>query len=103
MKELLNSYDNKDIALPTNYSLGSPYPNPFNPIVNIPYDLPEETQIQINVYNISGKKVQTLVNRNQSPGRYNIDFNVSHLASGVYIVRITCPNYCEAQKMLLLK
>lgn len=103
MKEVLNNHMNNDIDLPADYSLGSPYPNPFNPVVNIPYDLPEETQIQINIFDISGKKVQTLVNRKQSPGRYNINFNASHLASGMYIVRINCPNYCESRKMLLLK
>ncbi len=103
LQELLGMEEPLCNSIPSEYNLGNPYPNPFNPVVNIPYELPEVTQVQINIYDIAGKKVQTVVDRNQLPGRYNINFNASHFASGVYIVRISCPNYNEVRKMLLLK
>lgn len=89
--------------IPSEYYMGYPYPNPFNPVVNIYYELPEPTQVNINIYNIAGQKVKTLIDNNQSPGRYNLSFNASQFASGIYIVRVLTPSYSETKKILLLK
>jgi hypothetical protein len=103
LKEMLELKDSDSNILPESYCLWDPYPNPFNPIVNLSYDLPENTKIRIDIFNIAGQKIRTLVDCAQVSGRYNINYNASHLASGMYIVRMLTPNFTEAKKMLLLK
>lgn len=103
MKELLGNSNNNEIVMPLNYFLGSPYPNPFNPILNVPYDLPKETHVRINIYDVTGKKVQTLVNRTHIAGSYNISFNASNLSSGLYFVKLESSDYTAVKKVMLLK
>jgi hypothetical protein len=103
MKELLGNSNNNEIVMPLNYFLGSPYPNPFNPILNVPYDLPKETHVRINIYDVTGKKVQTLVNRTHFAGSYSISFNASNLSSGLYFVKLESSDYTAVKKVMLLK
>jgi hypothetical protein len=74
---------------PESFRLGQNYPNPFNPITIIPYDVAQRSQVRIDVFNVLGQRVQTLVNEVKNPGSYRLDFNASQLASGMYIVRYT--------------
>jgi hypothetical protein len=99
---MLTSSD--DLAgLPTEFSLEQNYPNPFNPVTQISYQLPEQTDVTLRVYNVLGQYVATLVNTTQSPGEYSVSFDASDLSSGTYIYRLEAGNYVETNTMTLLK
>ena len=90
-------------TLPTEYTLYQNYPNPFNPLTTIKYDLPNAGDVSLIIYDILGRKVNELVNTKQEAGRYEIQFNASSLASGVYIYQLIAEKYISAKKMILLK
>ena len=92
----------KDL-LPTEYTLYQNYPNPFNPVTTIKYDLPNASDVSLIIYDILGRKVKELVHIKQQGGRYEIQFNASNLASGVYIYQLITDKYVNAKKMILLK
>lgn len=79
------------------------YPNPFNPETTIKYQVGSQADVSMEVYNVLGQKVRTLVNEAKQPGTYNVRFNASDLASGIYYVRIQIGNFSEIQKMTLIK
>lgn len=89
--------------LPKVYSLHNNFPNPFNPATTISYDLPRQGIVSLKVYNIVGEEIATLVNAEQSAGRYKIDWNASELASGVYFYRIQAAEFVDVKKMILMK
>jgi hypothetical protein len=88
---------------PVDFVLGQNYPNPFNPTTTIKYDLPNASEVSLIIYDILGRKVKTLVNEQQQPGRYEIMFDASNLASGVYLYRIRAEDFVNTKKMILLK
>jgi hypothetical protein len=90
-------------TLPTEYTLYQNYPNPFNPITTIKYDLPNAGDVSLIIYDILGRKVKELVNTKQEAGRYEIQYNASSLASGVYIYQLISEKYISAKKMIFLK
>lgn len=88
---------------PNSYELNQNYPNPFNPSTNITYSIPESGDVTLEVFNIQGQRVATLVNGRQSAGSHMATFDASNLASGVYTYRLVSGNYVEVRKMLLIK
>jgi parallel beta-helix repeat protein len=89
--------------LPTEYTLYQNYPNPFNPVTTIKYDLPNTSEVTLIIYDILGRKIKELVNTKQQAGRYEVQFDASNLASGVYIYQLIAENYIQSRKMILLK
>jgi hypothetical protein len=85
------------------YYLSQNYPNPFNPSTTIKYQMPEGGIVTLKIYDILGKEVKTLVNEQKAAGRYEVNFNASNLASGVYIYRIQVNDFVSAKKLMLLK
>ena len=85
------------------YGLAQNYPNPFNPTTVINYQIPKDGMVTINVYDILGNVVKTLVNEYKQSGRYNVTFNGSNLSSGVYLYTIKSNNFTATKKLLLLK
>ncbi len=85
------------------FALEQNYPNPFNPTTIINYSIPEDAHVSIKVYNILGREISTLVNRDKKAGSYSVEFNGADLASGVYIYSIKSCEYSESKRMLLLK
>ncbi len=85
------------------YSLSQNYPNPFNPSTTISYSVKEAGLVQLKVFDILGKEVTELVNKNQEPGNYNLTFDASNLPSGIYFYRLTSGNYSAIKKLILLK
>jgi len=92
------------------FTLSQNYPNPFNPTTTIKYSVPASlnpskggTLVQLKVYDMLGREIASLVNEEQKPGNYEVEFNGSNLASGIYFYRIVTNNYTAVKKMLLLK
>jgi hypothetical protein len=92
-----------DQQLPGRYALDQNYPNPFNPSTVVSYQLPAASDVRLVVYDVIGREVAVLVNEQQSPGTYNVRFDASGLASGLYFYRLTAGNFVQARKMLLMK
>lgn len=94
--------------VPMTYSLRQNYPNPFNPVTHISYDILEATNVTIQIYDLLGQIVNTLVNERKEPGVYvtrwnGLDQSGSKVANGVYIYRLATERFTETRKMLLLK
>ena len=96
------------IGLPNVFALHNNYPNPFNPVTNITYDIPEVAQVTLEIYNVSGQKVRTLAQGQHEPGRYRIQWNATNdygnpLSSGMYIYRIHAGDFVSVKKLILMK
>jgi len=96
------SVDNP-VMIPICFSSEQNYPNPFNATTIIHYNLPEPSQVTIDIYNILGRRVETLVNRQQQVGYHQAIWNAVGFSSGVYFYKIQAGDYTETRKMLLLK
>ncbi len=79
------------------------FPNPFNPVTRIRYDLPRSGSVRLAVYDVMGREVEMLVNERQTAGSYEATFDGSGFASGVYFYRLTAEGYSETRKMLLIR
>ncbi len=89
--------------LPTIYSLAQNFPNPFNPSTTIKYTVPQNGPVTIKLYDVTGREVATLVNEVKTVGSYDLKFNASGLASGVYIYRMIAKDFVSVKKMSILK
>ncbi len=89
--------------LPQEFKLHQNSPNPFNPVTTISFSLPLDTYVEIEVYNLSGQKITTLVNKKMERGVHNIQFNPENLPSGIYVYCIKTDRFVLAKKMMLLK
>ncbi len=85
------------------YALEQNYPNPFNPSTTIRYQIPQDGIVTLKIYDILGSEVATLVNEQKAAGKYEVNFNASSLASGVYIYKIQAGSFTNSKKMLLIK
>ena len=95
-------------GLPEIFSFHQNYPNPFNPETRIRYDLPEETNVSILIYDLMGRQIRTLVNQQVSAGYHSVMWNAtsdmgSPVSAGVYIYAIQAGNVRDVKKMILLK
>ncbi|MDG5766228.1 endo-1,4-beta-xylanase [Balneolales bacterium ANBcel1] len=89
---------------PTQFRLHGNYPNPFNPTTQIRYEISDQANVSLKVYDITGRLVQTLVsNTTQTPGQYSVTFDGSNLASGVYLYRLQAGSFSDVQRMMLVK
>ncbi|MDX2130202.1 MAG: choice-of-anchor I family protein [Chloroherpetonaceae bacterium] len=93
----------REVAVPREFALSQNYPNPFNPSTRIAYQLPSAASVQLEVFDVLGRKVATLVNSRQDAGRYEVPFNASQLSTGVYFYRIQAGSFNQTMKMLLVK
>ncbi|MCH8326235.1 MAG: aryl-sulfate sulfotransferase [Bacteroidetes bacterium] len=89
--------------LPKYFSLSQNFPNPFNPTTTIEYSIHQNSFVNIVVYDVLGKVVQTLVNEEKTAGNYKITFNAKNLSSGIYFYTMKAGNFIEAKKLVLLK
>ncbi|MBX3007242.1 MAG: T9SS type A sorting domain-containing protein [Melioribacteraceae bacterium] len=111
--EILTNYIvgvEQDIELPTKYSLSQNYPNPFNPTTTIKYSIPiVETRygaspiVLLKIYDVLGREIATLVNEEKAPGNYEVVFNGANLPSGIYFYKMSCGNFSETKKLVLMK
>ncbi len=91
------------VQSPLVFALEQNYPNPFNPATRIRYQVPVRGLVSLKVYDILGNEAAVLVNEQQVPGSYSVNFNASRLASGVYIYQLRLNGFVSSKKMLLLK
>ena len=92
-----------DNAVPQSYELKQNYPNPFNPTTTIQFSLPKYAFVSVEVYNVLGQRVETLVNGMQEAGTYTVRFDASHLPSGVYFYRMQADQFVRTRKMVLVR
>ena len=91
------------LKYPKSFFLMQNYPDPFNQVTEIGYTLPKGTSVKLEVYNLLGQKVATLVDGRQTAGKKAITWNAGSLSSGVYIYRLCAGAYTQTKKMVLLK
>ena len=89
--------------LPLTFRLGQNHPNPFNPTTDISFDIPEPSLVRIDVFNISGQRLVTLVDAEMEAGQHTIVWDARDYASGMYLYRLTAGNHVSTRKMILLK
>jgi hypothetical protein len=92
-----------DEVVPANYMLAQNYPNPFNPVTTIRFELREAGMTKLEIFDITGRHVRTLVNNQMEAGAYNLKFDASALSSGIYFYRMTSGSFTDIKKMSLLK
>lgn len=90
-------------GLPSEFRLGQNYPNPFNPTTVIPFELAGAGEVKLTIYDVTGRKVATLLNTSMSAGRHTVTFNAAGIPSGVYIVRLEAGGQLFTSKLTLLK
>jgi surface protein len=89
--------------LVTMFTLDQNYPNPFNPTTQLQFSLPQTTEVKLEVFNLLGQRIATLVNETRSMGTHTVTFDGQNLSSGVYIYRLVTPEFSESKTMHLLK
>lgn len=90
-------------VLPSVFSLSQNYPNPFNPVTNIHYTISGRQFVTLKVYDVLGNEVVSLVNGEQSAGKYEVKFNASEVGSGVYFYTLRAGEFVQTNKMILMK
>ena len=99
----ITEVDDLTQSIPTEFSLSQNYPNPFNPSTKISWQSPVSGQQTLKVYDVLGNEVATLVDEFRNAGGYEVDFNASSLASGIYFYRLQAGSFIQTKKMILLK
>ena len=95
--------DRNRTVIPNKFYLSQNYPNPFNPVTTINYELPITNYVELSIYNILGQKVVTLLKENQAAGKYQIEWNASEFASGIYYYRLQAGDHVQTKKLVLLR
>jgi hypothetical protein len=104
----LVNINNEAEVMPSKFSVSKNYPNPFNPSTSIDITIPEKRSLTVKVFDLNGKVLNTLINRELYPGHYSVDWNGKNylgqsLATGLYIIRVRSGSHFSSQKVLLLK
>ena len=95
--------DNASTVVPEVFRLEQNFPNPFNPVTTIGYDIPRASEVVLNVYNVLGENIATLVSARQPAGHYEVKWNAGNSPSGIYYYKITAGNFTNVKRMILLK
>lgn len=92
-----------DLKMPTTYSLAQNYPNPFNPTTTISFALPVSGKVILEVYDVTGKTVATLIDSEINAGQHSVEVNATRLSSGIYFYRIRANQFTATRKFVLMK
>ena len=100
--------NNLSNEIPIKFSLEQNYPNPFNPITKIKFSIPavgayDNTPVHLIIYDILGREVVKLLNQQMKPGRYEVEWDGTNFASGVYFYKLEASSFVETKKMVLIK
>ncbi len=97
------SMEGNNLNIPEEFKLYQNFPNPFNPGTTIEFDLPERSYVKLVVYDVLGREIQRLVDKELDEGRYRVDFNTSNLSSGIYFYVLDAGRFRAVKKMILVK
>ena len=89
--------------IPDELNVLNNYPNPFNPSTTIEFNLPEATQVRIDIFNVMGQKVETIINKDMNAGSHKVEWNASGVASGIYYYKVQANGVQEVKRMILIK
>jgi len=90
-------------AIPDKFALHPAYPNPFNPATTIAFDLPEAQQVKVAIYDLNGREVATITNREYSAGSHSVKWNAGDYGSGVYVYRLNAGSFVATGKLVFVK
>ena len=99
----ITAVQSRGIAAPSQFSLDHNFPNPFNPATRIRFAVAKAQLVRLSVYDILGREVTTLINEQKLPGNYEVEWNASSLASGIYFCRMQAGSFVQTRKMILMK
>ena len=99
----IGNRQSQETSLPSHFELSQNYPNPFNPQTVVHYRLPRDSIVRLEVFNLLGAEVATIVNGPQTVGSHSVVFDGSHLSSGVYFYTLTAGHFTQTRKMMLVK
>jgi Secretion system C-terminal sorting domain len=99
----LTGIQNLGTEIPKTYSLKQNYPNPFNPTTDIDFSVPKSGVVKLVVYDVLGNEVSTVVNKSMEAGTYQVTFDASSIASGVYFYKLIAGDFISTKKMVLIK
>jgi hypothetical protein len=103
LSEMITSVEPTTTESPRDFALSQNYPNPFNPSTTIKFELPKVSQVSLSVYDVLGRQVSVLANERREAGAYEVKFDGSNLASGVYFYRLQAGDFTQTKRLLLLK
>ena len=95
--------NDNESTLPSKFILHQNYPNPFNPVTTIKYSIPQSDFVNLRIYDMLGREIETLVNEEKPAGEYYVNFDGTNFSSGVYLYKLQTGTYIQAKKLLLLK
>ena len=100
---MANSQYEIPTSLPTIFSLSSAYPNPFNPVTRLSLTIPDNGNVNVQVYNLHGQIVSTLLSGHQPANTYSLVWDASNVPSGMYFMKAEIGGFTETQKLMLIK
>jgi hypothetical protein len=101
--DLVTSVEQISNNLPKEFKLLQNYPNPFNPLTTIEFALPRRSSIKLQIFDLLGRQIATLLDDELQPGEYRVTFEAEHLPSGVYFCRIQADGFVRTKKLILLR
>jgi hypothetical protein len=93
----------RKVEKPREFALAQNYPNPFNPTTEIQFTIVNRQLATVNVYDVLGREVATLVNEVKEPGSYTVHWDASSVGSGVYFYRLRAGSFVQTRRMMLVK
>jgi hypothetical protein len=100
---IVNAIEKDYLTIPSNFALGQNYPNPFNPTTTIEFQIPNSEFVTLEIYNILGEKVATLLSAFLLSGSHQYTWNAAEFSSGIYYYQLVAGDYKEVKKMILIK
>ncbi|MED5474416.1 MAG: BspA family leucine-rich repeat surface protein, partial [Candidatus Neomarinimicrobiota bacterium] len=99
----VQALSNNNMNMPSEYVMNSAYPNPFNPVTNISYGIPQDGEVSLNVYDLEGRNIILLDQGLKTAGNHNIEWNAQNYPSGIYFIKLTSKEFSQTQKVTLIK
>ena len=100
---ILQSTNINEALKPSSFNLSNNYPNPFNPTTNIRYRIPHQTEVRIRIFDVLGNEIFTLVDEIKPTGKYETTFEAGGLSSGAYFYQLSCEEFTQTKKMMLVR
>jgi len=100
---LVTSVNNNTTTNNMDFRLEQNYPNPFNPSTKISYSIAQRSRVSLKIYDIMGREIETLIDKEQEKGVYEINYTPKNLSSGIYFYTLNAENYRETKKLIFLK